>query len=152
MQSVKKLFDENAELKQRTEAMVKEKIAGLADRMMAEFAASASQEEVIVHAMEVSFSPDHLRDIAFALRSRLSNIAIVLGTKAEGKVNLAVVLGGDVVARGLNAAQIGREAAKAIQGGGGGQPFFAMAGGKKPEGLAEAMDVALRLIHDQLAK
>ena len=90
----------------------------------------------------------HLRDIAFALRSRLSNIAIVLGTKAEGKVNLAVVLGDDVVARGLNASQIVREAAKAIQGGGGGQPFFAMAGGKKPEGLAEAMDVALRLIHD----
>ena len=152
VQSVKKLFDENAELKQRTEALVKEKIAGLADRMMAEFAASASQEEVIVHAMEVSFSPDHLRDIAFALRSRLSNIAIVLGTKAEGKVNLAVVLGDDVVARGLNASQIVREAAKAIQGGGGGQPFFAMAGGKKPEGLAEAMDVALRLIHDQRAK
>lgn len=67
-------------------------------------------------------------------------------------MNLAVVLGDDVVARGLNASEIVREAAREIQGGGGGQPFFAMAGGKRPEGLDRAMEAAERLINTKLGR
>ena len=88
---------------------------------------AVSSDEVTVRVAEVPFAGEHLRDVAFMLRPRLRNVAMVLGTKADGKVNLAVVLGDDVVARGLNASEIVREAAREIQGGGGGQPFFAMA-------------------------
>ena len=93
---------------------------------------------------------DHFRDLAFMLRSRVRNIALVLGSKADGKVNMAVILGDDVVAAGVNASNVVREAAKEIQGGGGGQPFFAMAGGKRPEGLDAAMEKAKQLIYEKL--
>ena len=86
------------------------------------------------------------------LRSRVRNIALVLGSKNDGKVNMAVVLGDDVVAAGVNASNIVREAAKEIHGGGGGQPFFAMAGGKCPEGLEAAMSKAKQLIYEKLGQ
>ena len=59
----------------------------------------------------------------------------------EGKPSITVLLSDDLVARGYNAVNITREAAKLIQGGGGGQPFFATAGGKNPEGLDKAMEM-----------
>ena len=151
MQAVKKLFEDNAELHQRVEMLVKEKITSFVDKIGAELSL-AEQSEVTVRTVEVPFAGEHLRDIAFILRARLSNLAMVMGTRAEGKVNLAVVLGDDVVSRGLNASEIVREAAKEIQGGGGGQPFFAMAGGKRPEGLEQAMETAERLINTKLGR
>ena len=151
MQAVKKLFEDNAELHQRVEMLVKEKITSFVDKIGAELSL-AEQSEVTVRTVEVPFAGEHLRDIAFILRARLSNLAMVMGTRAEGKVNLAVVLGDDVVSRGLNASEIVREAAKEIQGGGGGQPFFAMAGGKRPEGLEQAMETAERLINAKLGR
>ena len=73
-----------------------------------------------------------------------------MGSKIDNKVNRAVIIGDDVVGKGLNASEIVREAAKEIQGGGGGQPFFAMAGGKNPDGLAKAMEVAKALIEAKI--
>ena len=144
MQAVRKMFEDNAELHQKLEALIKEKIASFVETM--------GSDEVTVRVAEVPFAGEHLRDVAFMLRPRLRNVAMVLGTKADGKVNLAVVLGDDVVARGLNASEIVREAAREIQGGGGGQPFFAMAGGKRPEGLDRAMEAAERLINTKLGR
>ena len=150
MQAVRKMFEDNAELHQKLEALIKEKIASFVETMGSELAVSS--DEVTVRVAEVPFAGEHLRDVAFMLRPRLRNVAMVLGTKADGKVNLAVVLGDDVVARGLNASEIVREAAREIQGGGGGQPFFAMAGGKRPEGLDRAMEAAERLINTKLGR
>jgi alanyl-tRNA synthetase len=62
------------------------------------------------------------------------------------------MLGDDVVAKGVDAGAVVREAAKAIQGGGGGQKFFATAGGKNPDGMQKAIDVAVELIKNELNK
>ena len=63
----------------------------------------------------------------------------------EGKPLLTVTMSEDQVKAGLNAGQLVREAAKLIQGGGGGQPHFATAGGKNPEGLSQAVDKVIEL-------
>ena len=147
IQAVKKMFEDNAELHQKMEELMKEKLSAFVDKLLAEF---SYDEKVAVHAAEVMLPADHFRDLAFMLRSRVRNIALVLGSKADGKVNMAVILGDDVVAAGVNASNVVREAAKEIQGGGGGQPFFAMAGGKRPEGLDAAMEKAKQLIYEKL--
>ena len=66
-------------------------------------------------------------------------------------MTLTIMLGDDIVAKGVNAAQVVREAAKEINGGGGGQPFFATAGGKKVDGIEAAIIRAVELIRAQLA-
>lgn len=69
----------------------------------------------------------------------------MIGSEYEGKPLLTVMMTEDQVKSGLNAGQLVREAAKLIQGGGGGQPHFATAGGKNPEGLRAAVDKILEL-------
>lgn len=152
IQSVKKLFEDNAELHQKVEALIREKISSFAESMLSELSPLADHSDVIVHSTEIPFAPEYFRDVAFALRSRIGNVAVVLGAKADEKANIAVVLGDDVIALGVNASDIVRQAAKEIEGGGGGQPFFAMAGGKRPEGLEKALDAAKRLIYEKIGK
>ena len=84
-----------------------------------------------------------LRDLAFQIKGDMKNLFLVLGTEIEGKANLAVMISDELVkSKGLNASTIIREISKEIQGGGGGQPFFATAGGKNPEGLIKALEKA----------
>ncbi len=149
LQAVRKLFDDNAELRQKTEELIKDKLASFVDRLVQE---AGEVPAGMVVCREIAFEADAIREIAFMLRSRIRNIAMVLGSAAGGKVSLAVVLGDDVVARGVNASQIVKSAAVEIQGGGGGQPFFAMAGGKRPKGLGAAMQKAKELIEEKLAE
>ncbi len=147
-QAVKKMFDDNGELRQKVEELVREKIKAFTDTVISELGAESGQTLILTR--EVGFAPEYLRDVAFAARARKGNIALVLGSKSGDKVSLAVVLGDDVVAKGLNASDIVRTAAKEIEGGGGGQPFFATAGGKRPEGLAAAMAAARKMIYDKI--
>ncbi|MBR4506259.1 MAG: hypothetical protein IKP21_05745, partial [Bacteroidales bacterium] len=72
---------------------------------------------------------------------------LVLGSVKEGKPALLIVLGQNRVDAGLNAGQMVRTLGKEIQGGGGGQPHFATAGGKNPDGLDKALAVAMTLLH-----
>ena len=70
----------------------------------------------------------------------------VIGSKYDGKPMLSVMMSDDMVSdHGLNAGQMVREAAKLIQGGGGGQPHFAQAGGKNVDGLSAAVDKVIEL-------
>lgn len=151
VQAVKKMFEDNADLQNKLQELIKEKIAIFAEQMVADLSKYADRD-IIVHSMETAFPSDHFRDLAFAVRAKMPNVAIVFGSKADGKVSLAVVLGDNVVASGLNASEIVREAAKEIQGGGGGQPSFAQAGGKNPDGLDNALNKARMIIEDKLAK
>ena len=87
------------------------------------------------------------KDLAFKIRQAVpENLLFVLGTSGGGKPMLTVMLSDDMVKdHGLNAGQMVREAAKLIQGGGGGQPHFASAGGKNVDGLSAAVDKIIEL-------
>ena len=78
---------------------------------------------------------------------QLENAYIVLGTVIDAKPILSVIISDNIVKeRSLNAGQIVREAGKEILGGGGGQPFYATAGGKNPDGIAKAVAKAIEII------
>ena len=89
---------------------------------------------------------DALKKLAFELKNELKPLVAVLAADIEGKPQIAVVVEEELVAsKGWNAGQAVRELARAIQGGGGGQPFFATAGGKKLEGLPQVIEDARRM-------
>ena len=92
-------------------------------------------------------APEAAKDLAFKIREAVpEGLLCVLGTKAQGRPLLTVMLSDDMVAaRSLNAGAMVREAAKLMQGGGGGQPHFAQAGGKNPDGLSAAVDKVLEI-------
>jgi alanyl-tRNA synthetase len=92
-------------------------------------------------------SADALKTLAFNLRQAVPNLVAVLGAEIDGKPQLAVMLDDEIAKAGkLNASTLVRELAKEIQGGGGGQPFFAMAGGKNAAGLSAAIAKAEDLV------
>ena len=142
--AIRKYIDENAGLKKQIEEFVKEKEAQLKDKLL--------QGVREVHGVQlVRFEapmtpPETVKNIAFQLRGELGDhFCFVAGTAFEGKPMLTVMLGEKLVADGLKAGALVKEAAKLIQGGGGGQPHFATAGGKNPDGLKAAVDKVLEL-------
>jgi alanyl-tRNA synthetase len=92
-------------------------------------------------------SADALKKLAYDLRQVVPNLVAVLGAEIDGKPQLAVMLDDEIAKAGkLNATTLVRELAKEIQGGGGGQPFFATAGGKNAAGLGAAIAKAESLV------
>ena len=81
-----------------------------------------------------------MKDLCFELGSESNNLFILFGTEQDGKALLSCYISKELVSdKGLNAGQVVRELGKHIQGGGGGQPFFATAGGRHPEGIKDAL-------------
>jgi alanyl-tRNA synthetase len=92
---------------------------------------------------QVDLDMDTMKNIGFELRNEIDNLYLVLASEREGKVNLMVALSDLLVnEKKMNAGQIIRELAKEVQGGGGGQPHIATAGGKNPEGIPAALEKA----------
>lgn len=90
--------------------------------------------------------PAIIKDVAFQLKNETTNLLVVIGTITGGKPFLAVAVSEDLISSGkLHAGEIVKEAAKEFNGGGGGQPFYANAGGKDPEKLQNAMDRAIEI-------
>lgn len=107
-------------------------------------AALTIQEKVSFVAQQIDLdSADAIKDLCFQMKQSYPNLFMVLGAMVNGKANLSVVLGEEALKNsGLKASDIIRDLAKHIQGGGGGQDFYATAGGKNPEGLCKALDAA----------
>ena len=100
----------------------------------------------ITEALNVQSASD-LKDIAFQLKREVENLVFITGADLGGKANLTIMISDNLVKEyDLNAGAIVREAAKEIKGGGGGQAFFASAGGKDPQGLEQAIDKAKKMI------
>jgi len=96
-------------------------------------------------------NPGLLKDLAFQMRSRYPKVCLVLGAEIAGKAHLAIMLADVAIETyGLNASSLIREVSKEIQGGGGGQPFFATAGGKNPKGLGAALAKADKIIKETI--
>ncbi len=147
LQALKKMVESNDSLTREVEEMRREQVAQRAEVLLAETA----PEGGYLYISEVNNRMvDFHRELAHNLRTRCKNAVVVFGSSAGDKPTLTVALGEDVVAAGVKAGDVVREAAKAIQGGGGGQAFFATAGGKNIDGLQSAVDIAQEMIQNKL--
>jgi alanyl-tRNA synthetase len=145
--AIKKLVESNDSLSREVDAMRQKQVRDLADKLIHNI---PEQNGVVMLARQVEWVPAIAKDLAYILRERIPNLVMVVGSVEDGKPYMTIMLGDEVVARGINAGKVIREAAREINGGGGGQPFFATAGGKKAEGLQAAIDKAVALITEQL--
>ncbi len=144
LQAIHKAIDENAELRRQADEYVKEKMIEVKDRL----AKSAETiDEVKLIRYGGALPGDMVKNIAFMLRGEFpQRMAFIAATVDKNKPLLTVMLSDDLVAEGKNASAIVREAAKLIQGGGGGQPYFAQAGGKNSEHLSDALEKMASLL------
>ena len=142
--AIAKFIDEHEDLKKEVESMK----AQAAARIKAKLLEQVQQiNGVNVIKAVIPADAQQCKDIVFQLRESMpESLVCALGTKIGGKPSITVMLSDDMVKNhNLNAGKIVREAAKLIQGGGGGQPFFATAGGKNPDGISSALDKAIEL-------
>ena len=141
--AISKYIEENAGLKKQMEEFMKEKEAAVKNKLI-EGAKEINGVKVIKAVLPMP--ADAVKNIAFQLKGQFTeNLFVVIGSVFENKPLLTVTMSEDQVKAGLNAGQLVREAAKLIQGGGGGQPHFATAGGKNPDGLNTAVDKVVEL-------
>ena len=132
-----KQLAENADLKKQVDDFMKQRIAILAKQLMAEAKQDNGLNLIVLTGERL---PDIVKGVALAIKADCPNsTAFLAATEHEGKPMLTVMLSEDLVKGGKNAGNIVKAAAKCIQGGGGGQPHFAQAGGRNPQGLEDAM-------------
>ena len=137
--AIKKLIDENDGFKKEIENVAKEKAAAFKQVLLDEAKEINGIRTVILRQAD----PAMLKNAAFMLQKEAENLAIVAAYETEGKPQLLVMYSADLVAKGHNASNDVRAAAKAILGGGGGQSGLATAGGKNVQGLNEAIEILL---------
>jgi alanine--tRNA ligase len=141
--TITKYIDENAGLKKQIDDFMKEKEGQLKERLLKNI-----QEINGVKVIKccAPIPAEAAKNIAFQLRGEITeNLFFVAGTVYENKPMLTVMLSDNLVAGGLKAGNLVKEAAKLIQGGGGGQPHFATAGGKNPDGINAAVDKVIEI-------
>ena len=144
LKSVASLQDDNAKLKKQIEQLLREKAKNLKGEL-----ASELQEinGIKFLAKQVDLNPEGAKDLAYELGNLGDNLFLVLATAEDNKPMLTCYISKELVAsHNLNAGQVVRELGKYIQGGGGGQPFFATAGGKNVDGIKEALEKAVEFI------
>ena len=141
--TIRKSIEENAELKKQINDYVKEKVQHLKKELVAN---AQEKNGVKVIVFKGNANVEVIKDLAFQIKGEApmdGKIFFVGGIKDGAKCALMVALSEDLVKEGLHAGKLVKDAAKHIQGGGGGQPHFATAGGKNPEGLDVAVDSIL---------
>ena len=139
--SIQRLIDDNAALRGEIAAFQKEKVASVVRSIADELKSN------MLLAKRMDCDIMQLKDAVMQLRTDNPDMALVLGSTVGGKPSLLICLGQNRVDAGKNAGNIIREAGKEIQGGGGGQPAYATAGGKNVDGIDKAIAVAASLIN-----
>jgi len=135
--AAKKAIEENSSLKKQIEELIREKAARIKDKLVEQ---AIEIEGIRVVSTVMPASAALVKDITFGIRAEYpKSTIIVIGSHENGKPMITVSVSDDLTSR-FNAGQMVREAAKLIQGGGGGQPHFATAGGKNSEGLHAAVE------------
>ncbi|MDP9081542.1 MAG: alanine--tRNA ligase [Bacteroidota bacterium] len=139
--SVESLLEENSKLKKEIEKSVLEKSAGLKNEL-AQKAEQIGGINFIAQKVQLP-NADAIKNLAYQLKDIVSDLFLVLAADIDGKPSLTVMIAENLVKeKGMNAGTIVRELAKEIKGGGGGQPFFATAGGSDINGLDKALEKA----------
>lgn len=132
------LQEENNELKRQLDVLLAEKAKGLKNELKTEV---KEVNGINFLAREVDLDANGIKDVSFQLGGEIDNLFILLASRQGGKALLSCYIDKNLAKeKNLNAGTIVRELGKFIQGGGGGQPFFATAGGKNPEGIAAALE------------
>lgn len=143
--AVLRYISENSDLRHQVEEFMNERVSAISKEAIAN-AREANGIKVVL--MKGPRLPEIVKTVAFNVRKECPECTAFIGaTINDGKPLLTVAISDDLVKQGYNASQIVREAAKSIKGGGGGQPFFAQAGGKDPEGIAIAEEKIFELLH-----
>ncbi len=140
LKAITNLQEENQLLKKQIEGLLKDKAKNLKGELQNEL---TEINGVQFLAKQVDLDAAGIKDLSFELGANQDNLFLLFGTAQNGKALLSCYISKNLVAeKQLNAGNVVRELGKFIQGGGGGQPFFATAGGKNPDGIAEALEQA----------
>ncbi|NNM22559.1 MAG: alanine--tRNA ligase [Flavobacteriaceae bacterium] len=135
---IEKMQEENSALHKQVQQLLKEKAGNMKGDLKQKIE-SINGVNLITSAIDLDAAS--LKDLAFELGGEIDDLVVLFGSKNDGKAMLTCFISKELVeSKGLNAGTIVRELGKFIDGGGGGQPFFATAGGKKPTGIPQALD------------
>lgn len=135
--AIEKMAEEFDSLRKNYEELLNEKTSALKNELL-KGASDVNGKKIVILTGEQD--PSVVKNIAFMLKSECSNCIMIAGTFFEGKANLALMYGEELTKAGANASADIKEASKLINGGGGGQNFFASAGGKEISGLEKAIE------------
>ena len=144
------LREENGRLSRALETCNREKTDNVKESLMRD--AEITGGVKIIHGLPELPDARAMKDLAFQLRNEAGEMAFVGGMLSKGRPQITVMLADSLVRKGLDAREIIRAVAPLIRGGGGGQPFYATAGGKEPGGLAEAVNKAVEMIKEEVEK
>ncbi len=148
--NIESLISDNSQLGKEIDAL-KQNFINIEKRDLIDSAIDVNGVNVITANVNPILG-DKLKDLAFQIKKEMDDFVAVLGANVNGKPQLSVMISDELSKSGkLNAVEVIRDCAKEIQGGGGGQPFFATAGGKKVEGIDAAIAKAKAFIEDKLA-
>ncbi len=137
LKAIHNAVKENKDLQKKVDDFRQEKIATLYEKLINEAKTVNGIKEI---RFQIVLPTDTIKTLAFKLKNSIDQrLLVVIGSIFEGKPSLTVLLSDDLVEEGHSAVKMVRDAAKYIEGGGGGQPFFAQAGGKNPDGLERAI-------------
>ncbi|MCC5943715.1 MAG: alanine--tRNA ligase [Bernardetiaceae bacterium] len=143
---ISRILDEKSELQKKIELYENQVAQTIKKQLLETCEKLENGINFIAQKVELP-TANHIRQIAFELEHQVDNLFLVIATPIEGKPQIAVMLSANLVSdKGLNASKIVRELAKEIKGGGGGQPFFATAGGKDVSGLDNVIEKAKTML------
>jgi alanyl-tRNA synthetase len=146
VKSVQHLVDENHNLQKLLQHLMKEKAQHVKKELL-QRAFKKDELNIISEVVELD-SAEELKNILFEIRNKLENVVCIVGAEIKGKPSVSVIISDNLVKdKQLNAGSIIKELAKEINGGGGGQAFYATAGGTKNEGLLLAIQKAKLLFN-----
>jgi alanyl-tRNA synthetase len=145
VQNVKTIIEENSKLHKELEKLMKEKSDNLSDEL---YNKAEKINDILLITEKTDLDVNSAKNLAHKLRTKNSNVFVILATENKNKVNLIIGLSDELVKRGFHAGTLIREIAKKIEGGGGGQPHLATAGGKNPEGIRSAFEAIRNILND----
>jgi len=138
VKAVTDLQNENSNLKNQIQEFLKNKAKNLKEELINEF---TEINGVQLLAKQLDLDASGLKDLSFELGKDFNNLFLLFATKQNGKALLSCYISKELVkSKNLDAGKVVRELGKYIKGGGGGQPFYATAGGKNPDGIKEALE------------
>lgn len=142
---VKQLLEENSALQEKMNQFVSQKAQGIKNELILK-AKEINGINLIVDKLDLP-TAEAIKNISFELKNQVNNLFFLAGAEIDGKAHLSLIISDTLIKdKNLNAMNIIRELSKEIQGGGGGQPFYATAGGKNPDGIEKALEKGRSLV------